>query len=61
MPLSELTPQFPALADEVVKLATELQQSGAGEELLRSLSDAAVQGGALASDIYTSLSTANNN
>ena len=27
-----------------MKLATELQQSGAGEELLRSLSDAAVQG-----------------
>ena len=39
-----------------MKLAGELQQSETGQELLRALSEAATQGGAAASDLYSSLS-----
>ena len=58
MPLTELSPKLPALADELMKLASELASSPGGEELLRSLANTAVEGGAAASSIYANAEAA---
>ena len=41
MPLTELSPQLPALSAELMRVAAELQKSDAGTKLLRSLKDEA--------------------
>ena len=57
MPLTELSPQLPALSAELMRVAAELQKSDAGTKLLQSLKESAENAQQLAADTYVSTMT----